>query len=48
MLNTKPCLTLMVPGTTLSKEASSPCEDPHLYRSVIGVLQYATLTRPSM
>jgi Reverse transcriptase (RNA-dependent DNA polymerase) len=47
MLNCKPCLTPMASDTSLS-QYSSPCEDLNLYRSVVGALQYATLTRPEI
>jgi Reverse transcriptase (RNA-dependent DNA polymerase) len=44
----KPCLTPMVTGVHLTQHGSSLCTDPSLYRSVVGVLQYATLTRPDL
>jgi hypothetical protein len=38
----------MASGTSLSTHGSVPCENLHLYRSVVGALQYATLTRPDL
>jgi Reverse transcriptase (RNA-dependent DNA polymerase) len=38
----------MASRTSLSKHGSVPCENPHLYRSVVGGLQHATLTRPDI
>jgi hypothetical protein len=35
----------MASETILSQDDSFPCQDQHLYRTVVGVLQYATLTR---
>jgi hypothetical protein len=48
MMNCKPILSPMASGTNFSTTGSSPSKDPHLYRSVIGALQYATLTRPDL
>jgi Reverse transcriptase (RNA-dependent DNA polymerase) len=48
MFNCKPCLSPMASSTILSSEGSTACNDPHLYRSVIGALQYATLTHPDI
>ncbi|KAJ3704083.1 hypothetical protein LUZ61_007788 [Rhynchospora tenuis] len=48
MMEAKPCTTPMATFITLSANDSSPFEDPHLYRSVVGALQYATLTRPEI
>ncbi|KAJ4767670.1 Gag/pol [Rhynchospora pubera] len=48
MINSKPVLTPMATGVTLSKDDGALFDDPHLYRSVIGALQYATLTRPDI
>jgi Reverse transcriptase (RNA-dependent DNA polymerase) len=48
MLNCKPCLSPMASGTTLSSHGSELCKDPQLFRSVIGALQYGTLTRPDL
>ena len=35
-------------GVTLSTYGSDPVDDPSLYRSVVGALQYATITRPEL
>jgi hypothetical protein len=48
MLDANPLLSLMCPKTTLSKIDRNPFEDPHLYRSIVGALQYATLIHPGM
>ncbi|GAU28846.1 hypothetical protein TSUD_21830 [Trifolium subterraneum] len=40
--------TPMVSSLKLSKVGSNPIEDPSLYRSIVGALQYATLTRPEI
>jgi hypothetical protein len=44
----KPCLTPMVTGVHLTQHDSSLCTDPSLYRSVVGALQYSTLTQPDL
>lgn len=38
----------MVTNSKLSKFGSDTLPDPHLYRSVVGALQYATLTHPKI
>jgi Reverse transcriptase (RNA-dependent DNA polymerase) len=48
MLNAKPVSSPMASGTILTQEGSIPCSNPHLYRSIVGSLQYATLTRPEI
>ncbi|KAJ1698432.1 hypothetical protein LUZ63_006944 [Rhynchospora breviuscula] len=48
MHNAKSCTTPIATYITLSKEEGEPFDDPHLYRSVVGALQYATLTRPDI
>jgi Reverse transcriptase (RNA-dependent DNA polymerase) len=48
MLNCTPVLSPMASGTTISKHGSQPCKDPFMFRSVLGALQYATLTRPNI
>ncbi|KAF7831318.1 Retrovirus-related Pol polyprotein from transposon TNT 1-94 [Senna tora] len=40
--------TPMVSGLKLSSLGSEPCTDPSLYRSIVGALQYVTLTRPEI
>jgi Reverse transcriptase (RNA-dependent DNA polymerase) len=41
----KPVNTLMAIGPPLSKLSGEPFADPLLYRSVVGALQYATITK---
>jgi Reverse transcriptase (RNA-dependent DNA polymerase) len=48
MLNCKPILSPMASGTNLSQIGSMPCQDSYLYRSIVGTLQYAILTRPDI
>jgi len=48
MHKSKPCTTPMTTSSSLSMHDSPSFEDPHLYRSVVGALQYATLTRPDI
>ncbi|KAJ4761435.1 hypothetical protein LUZ62_071810 [Rhynchospora pubera] len=48
MVNAKPCTTPMATDISLMIGDSEPFDDPHLYRSVVGALQYATLTRPDL
>lgn len=38
----------MIGGQKLSKTGSDPFSDPTLYRSIVGALQYATITRPEL
>ncbi|KAJ1697336.1 hypothetical protein LUZ63_005848 [Rhynchospora breviuscula] len=45
MINAKPCATPMVTTPPLSKQDSDSFDNPHFFRSVVGALQYATLTR---
>lgn len=40
--------TPMVGECKLTKYGSDYMTDPHLYRSVVGALQYATITRPQI
>jgi hypothetical protein len=41
----KPCPTPCITGKFLSKYQGTPMNNPHLYRSVVDALQYATITR---
>ncbi|KAL8533469.1 hypothetical protein ACS0TY_009747 [Phlomoides rotata] len=38
----------MITGNHLSKHDGQPLQDAHLYRSIIGGLQYATVSRPDI
>jgi histone deacetylase 1/2 len=38
----------MAATASLSIHDGDPFEDPKLYRSVVGALQYATITRPDI
>ena len=44
----KPCPTPMVTGKKLFKEDCKLFEQPTVYRSIIGGLQYLTMTRPNI
>ena len=48
MLNANGMPTPMVSSSKLSKVGSAAVEDPTHFRSVVGALQYATLTRPEI
>lgn len=48
MTNCKPIATPMASSCRLSKNSGDPMTDPHLYRSIVGALQYATITRPEI
>jgi hypothetical protein len=48
MLQANPCNTPIVTSVSLSQFDGNSFEDPHLYRSVVGALQYATITRPDI
>ncbi|XP_074293345.1 uncharacterized protein LOC141620346 [Silene latifolia] len=44
----KPCSTPVEPGAKLSTATGPKFEDPVLYRSLAGALQYLTITRPDI
>ena len=44
----KPCVTPMLTSQSLIKFACIPFHDPHLYRSVVGGLQYLSFTQPDL
>ncbi|XP_028794143.1 uncharacterized protein LOC114749774 [Neltuma alba] len=48
MSNAKSVVTSMTMGLKLLKTGSVPMTNPQLYRSIIGALQYATITRPEI
>ncbi|KAH9648420.1 retrovirus-related pol polyprotein from transposon RE1 [Citrus sinensis] len=48
MLGSKGCTTPMSAADKLYKDKGTKFENPSLYRSVIGSLQYVTLTRPDI
>lgn len=48
MVTAKPMSTPMVTGPKLTADGGDPSEDPFLYRSIVGGLQYVTLTRPNI
>jgi hypothetical protein len=48
MAGAKPCGTPMASGVKFSAHTGDPLPDPTEYRSVVGALQYSTLTRPEI
>jgi hypothetical protein len=48
MLNCNPATTPVDTKAKLSATAGSPAPDASLYRSIVGPLQYLTLTRPEL
>ncbi|KAL5550806.1 hypothetical protein UlMin_000982 [Ulmus minor] len=48
MLDCKPAKTLGATGKALSQYDGEPFEDQTKYRSLVGALQYVTLTRPDI
>jgi histone deacetylase 1/2 len=48
MQDAKPISSPMVAGCKLSKHGSDFFQDPTLYRSTVGALQYLTITRPEL
>ncbi|XP_018507040.2 uncharacterized mitochondrial protein AtMg00810-like [Pyrus x bretschneideri] len=48
MLLSKPCATPCLPYNRLLKDDGKPYNNPALYRSLVGALQYLTFTRPDI
>lgn len=48
MTEARPISTPMVSNSKLIKFGPDSMEDQHLYRSIVGALQYVTLTRPEI
>lgn len=48
MAEANPLPSPMTSSFKLSKTGSDPLADPSMYRSVVGALQYATITRPEI
>ena len=48
MTEAKPISSPMVTICKLTKSGSDPLTDAYMYRSVVGALQYATITRPEI
>ncbi|CAH9065651.1 unnamed protein product, partial [Cuscuta europaea] len=47
MQDARSILSPAEPGSRLSA-SGDPMDDPHLYRSIVGALQYVTITRPEI
>ena len=48
MAEAQPISSPMVSGCKLTKTGADIFSDPTLYRSVVGALQYSTITRPEL
>ena len=48
MVESKPIATSMISDPILSTRQGELFDDPYLYRSVVGALQYTTLTHPEI
>ncbi|KAF7816122.1 Retrovirus-related Pol polyprotein from transposon TNT 1-94 [Senna tora] len=48
MFSASPQKTPMTVGLKLSATGSESFSDPHKYRSIVGALQYVTITRPEL
>ncbi|KAB5530118.1 hypothetical protein DKX38_020199 [Salix brachista] len=48
MVNAKACATLCLPYQRLLKDDGIPFDNPFLYQSIVGALQYLTFTRPDI
>jgi len=48
MLEAKGQHTPMITFTRLTQDCFTTFHDPTLYRSIVGVLQYVTITRPEL
>lgn len=48
MSNTKPTTTPMIVSPNLTPNSISNFHNPHLYRSIVGSLHYATITHPKI
>ncbi|KAJ1698573.1 hypothetical protein LUZ63_007085 [Rhynchospora breviuscula] len=48
MVGAKPCQTPLQTGVQMSKLDGTPLSDPLMFRTIVGMLQYATITRPDL